>query len=65
MSIELTPTAIAWDTLSMVLLTKDEYGEALKAAEKAIELDGGTNPRYQTRLKQIKAAMTKEKGREY
>jgi len=65
MSVELTPTAIAWDTLSMVLLTKGEYGEALKAAEKAIELDGGTNPRYQARLKQIKAVMTKEKGREY
>jgi len=62
MSVELTPNAVAWDTLSLVLLTRSEYGEALKAAEKAIELDGGTNPRYQTRLKQIKAAMAKDKS---
>jgi len=64
MSVELTPNAIAWDTLSLVLLTRTEYGEALKAAEKAIELDGGTNPRYQARLKQIKAAMAKDKDGE-
>lgn len=58
-SVELRPDAIAWDTLARVFVAKGDYGGALKAAERAIELDGGTNPRYAQRLKQIKAAMAK------
>lgn len=60
-SVDLTPNALAWDTLARVLSARGELKEALKAAEKAVAIDGGSNPRFAQRLKQIEAAMTKER----
>lgn len=59
-SVELTPNAVAWNSLALVLFTMGKNEEALKAEEKAIELDGGQNPRYKTMRDRIKAALEKK-----
>lgn len=63
-SVELTPNAVAWNSLALVLFTMGKNEEALKAEEKAIELDGGQNPRYKTMRDRIKAALEKKSSRE-
>jgi tetratricopeptide (TPR) repeat protein len=62
-SVELTPAAYNWDTLSFVYEKLKNYGEALKAQEKAVELAGEQAQRYEGRLKKIKKAIEKEKGK--
>ncbi|UCC40422.1 MAG: tetratricopeptide repeat protein, partial [Candidatus Aminicenantes bacterium] len=61
-SVDLAPSHYNWDTLSFILMKLKKYDEALKAAEKAVELsDARSKVRYQNRIKQIKRAMEKEK----
>ena len=61
-SVALAPSSYNWDTLSLVYTKLKKYDEALKAAEKAVELsDEQSKIRYQNRIKQIKKAMEKEK----
>ena len=61
-SVALAPSHYNWDTLSLALTKLKKYDEALKAAEKAVELsDERSKIRYQNRIKQIKKAMEKEK----
>jgi cytochrome c-type biogenesis protein CcmH/NrfG len=62
-SVELDPDAYTWDTLSRVYEKLNNYGEALKAQEKAVELAGDQAQRYQGRIKQLKKVMEKEKGK--
>jgi len=62
-SVELAPAAFNWDTLAFVYQKLKRYNEALKAQEKAIELAGEQSKRYEGRLKQIKKAIEKEKGK--
>ncbi len=62
-SVELSPAAYNLDTLSRVYEKLKNYDKALKAQEKAIELAGEQAKRYEGRLKQIKKAMEKEKGK--
>ncbi|NOR52873.1 MAG: tetratricopeptide repeat protein [Candidatus Aminicenantes bacterium] len=62
-SVELAPSAYNWDTLSRVYEKSNNYGEALKAQEKAVELAGEQAQRYQSRIGQLKKAMEKEKGK--
>lgn len=62
-SVELSPSAYNWDTLSRVYEKSNNYGEALKAQEKAVELAGEQAQRYQSRIGQLKKAMEKEKGK--
>ena len=62
-SVELAPDAYNWDTLSRVYEKSNNYGEALKAQEKAVELAGDQAQRYQRRIGQLKKAMEKEKGK--
>jgi tetratricopeptide (TPR) repeat protein len=61
-SVALAPAHYNWDTLSLLYTKLKKYDEALKAAEKAVELsDERSKIRYQNRIKQIKKAMEKEK----
>jgi len=60
-SIELASSHNKWDILSLVYFKLKRYDEALKAEEKAIKLAGKPVGRYETRIKQIKKAMAKEK----
>lgn len=61
-SVALAPAPYNWDTLSLVYTKLKKYDEALKAAEKAVELsDERSKIRYQNRINQIKKAMEKEK----
>jgi tetratricopeptide (TPR) repeat protein len=62
-SVELAPAAHNWDTLAFVYQKLKRYNEALKAQEKAIELAGEQAQRYEGRLKKIKKAIEKEKGK--
>ena len=61
-SVALAPSHYNWDTLSLLYTKQNKYDEALKAAEKAVELsDERSKIGYQNRIKQIKRAMEKEK----
>lgn len=61
-SIELAEQPYSWDTLALVYMKLKRYDEALKAAEKAVELsDERSKARYQNTIKQIKKEMEKEK----
>ena len=62
-SVELAPAAYNWDTLAFVYQKLKRYNLALKAQEKAIELAGEQAKRYEGRLRQIKKAIEKEKGK--
>jgi tetratricopeptide (TPR) repeat protein len=62
-SVELATDAYNMDTLSRVYEKLNNYGEALKAQEKAVELAGDQAQRYQRRIGQLKKAMEKEKGK--
>ena len=61
-SVELYPSDRTWDTVSQVYLKLKKYSEALKAAEKAVEMaDENVKVRYKNRIKQIKKAQEEEK----
>jgi tetratricopeptide (TPR) repeat protein len=61
-AVELYPSDGTWDTMSQVYLKLKKYSEALKAAEKAMEMaDEGVKARYKNRIKQIKKAQEEEK----
>jgi tetratricopeptide (TPR) repeat protein len=58
----LSPTAFSWDALSAVNLKMKNYNEALKAAEKALELsEEQYKERFKKRIEDIKKAMAEEK----
>ncbi|HDZ25152.1 MAG TPA: hypothetical protein ENH65_01415 [Candidatus Aminicenantes bacterium] len=61
-SVELNPSDRTWDTVSLVYTKLKKYSEALKAAEKAVEIaDEGVKARYKNRIKKIKKAIEEEK----
>jgi len=61
-SVELYPSDSTWDTVSLVYTKLKKYSEALKAAEKAVELaDEEVKIRYKNRIKKIKKAQEEEK----
>jgi tetratricopeptide (TPR) repeat protein len=61
-SVELYPSDSTWDTVSLVYTKLKKYSEALKAAEKAMEIaDEGVKARYENRIKKIKKAIEEEK----
>jgi tetratricopeptide (TPR) repeat protein len=61
-SVELNPSDSAWETMSQVYTKLKKYSEALKAAEKAMEIaDEGVKARYKNRIKKIKKAIEEEK----
>ena len=61
-AVELYPSDGTWDTVSQVYLKLRKYNEALKAAEKAMEMaDEEVKARYKNRIKQIKKAQEEEK----
>lgn len=61
--VELTPRHYSgWDMLGQAYAKQKNYREAIKAAEKAVELaDGSTKDYVKQRLDQIKAAAAKDK----
>jgi tetratricopeptide (TPR) repeat protein len=61
-AVELAPTAFTWDALSAVYVKLKNYAEALKAAEKALELsEEQYKDRFKKRIEDIKKAMAEEK----
>jgi len=61
-SVEVYPSDRTWDTVSRVYTKLKNHSEALKAAEKAMEIaDEGVKVRYKNRIKQIKKAQEEEK----
>ena len=61
-AVELYASDSTWDTVSLVYTKLKKYSEALKAAEKAVEMaDEGIKARYKNRIKQIKKAQEEEK----
>lgn len=64
-SVEIGNASILWDRLALVYLNMDRLEDALKAEQKALEIDEGYNTSYyEAQLKKIKAAMAKKKGKE-
>lgn len=64
-SVEIGNASILWNSLALVYLNMDRLEEALKAEQKALEIDEGYNTSYyETQLKKIKAAMAKKKEKE-
>jgi len=61
-SVELSPRAAAYDTLSAVYIKLKNYTEALKAAEKAVELGGPQVETYKRKLDSLKKLMEKKDG---
>ncbi len=62
MAVELYPSDGTWDAVSQVYAKQKKYDEALKAAEKALDLaDEDVKARYENRIKQIKKAQEEEK----
>lgn len=60
--VELSPAAFTWDALSSVYLKLKNYNEALKAAEKALELsEEQYKDRFKKRIEDIKKAMAEGK----
>ena len=55
--ISLTPTALNYDTLSLIHIKLKNYPEALKAAENAVELAGERAAFYKSKIEPIKKLM--------
>jgi len=61
-AVEMNSVSIIWDSLAFVYLNMDRLEEALKAQQKALEIDEGYNTaHYQAQLKKIKDEMEKKK----
>ncbi len=61
-SVELYPSDRTWDTVSLVYTKLKKYSEAVKAAEKAVELaDEGVKITYENKIKLLKKAQEEEK----
>jgi tetratricopeptide (TPR) repeat protein len=61
-AVALSPTAFTWDALSAVHVKLKNYAEALKAAEKALELsEEQYKDRFKKRIEDIKKAMAEGK----
>jgi tetratricopeptide (TPR) repeat protein len=58
-ALELKNEHYIWDTLSLVLWKQGKHEEAIAAEEKALQLAGGKNEEYETRIKEIKKDMNK------
>ena len=64
-AVELYATDSKWDSLSLVYQKLGKYDEALKAAEKAVELaDEQMKVRYKSRVDQIKKEMSEKKEKD-
>jgi len=61
-SVELSPRAAAYDSLSAVYIKLKNYPEALKAAEKAVELGGLQVEAYKRKLENLRKLMEKKEG---
>jgi len=55
--VSLTPTAFNYDTLSLIHIKLKDYPEALKAAEKAVEMGGERAEFYRSKIEPIKKLM--------